>query len=228
MLLICNMPRPPTHRHVLRDLRNAIPRTQAQFAKLLGVSRVYINKIENGQTQISPSLANRVGALTGISTGELVKGSEGKLIDLIGKPYGPETFIWWQKTVRQPPSKADVISCVRNFRWWAWILLRAAAVHYKGVGYATTVVALNQSLNTIRHEFGLEETTNRILREYSPSAKWLPGGRTAPELLRIDRELQKELAQAEAEAQYNAERRRRVYWQAPKPTKKQPSKKRRR
>jgi hypothetical protein len=47
-------------------------------------------------------------------------------------------------------------------------------------------------------------------------------------MLRIDRELQKELAQAEAEAQYNAKTARRVYWQLPKPTTKEPSKKRRR
>ena len=190
------MPRPPTHRHVLRDLRNVIKCTQLQFAKLLGVSRVYINKIENGQIAVSPSLAIRVHVLTGISVDELAKGPDGKLIDLIGKPYSAETFVWWQKKMRQPSGR-DIVRCVRNLRWWTWILLRAAADHHKGTAYNAVVAALFQSLSPIRRDFGLQETTDRLLREYAPPVKWLPGGRTPRELRAIDRELQQALKDAE-------------------------------
>jgi len=224
------MPRLPTHRHVLRDLRHAINRTQAQFAKLLGVSRVYINKIENGQIPVSPSLAIRVHVTTGINVDELVKGSDGKLIDLVGKPYSAETFIWWQKKSMRP-NEADVIPHVRNLRWWMWILLRAAAIHHKGVSYHAVFAALVQSVNAIRRDFGLEETTDRLLHEYTPKANWLPGGATAPKLIQIDRELQEGLAQAEAQAQFRAERiaaRRGQPLPGFKPTTKQPSKKGRR
>src|SRR5215831_3241858 len=109
------MPRPVTHRHVLRDLRQKIKRTQDQFAKLLGVSRIYINKIENGEMPISPSLAFRIHILTGISVDELAKGSEGKLLDLIGRPYEEQSFTWWQKKLNKP-SEADAVRVVRNFR----------------------------------------------------------------------------------------------------------------
>src|SRR5262245_57991580 len=115
------MPRPTTHRHILGDLRRKIKRTQAQFAKLLGVSRIYINKIENGQTPVSPSLAIRVHILTGINIDELVKGCEGKLIDAAGRPYEEETFIWWQKKLYKP-SEADAARVARNLGWWTFML----------------------------------------------------------------------------------------------------------
>jgi transcriptional regulator with XRE-family HTH domain len=191
------MPRPETHRHVLRDLRHAIRRTQSQFAKMLGVSRVYVNKIENGQMQVSPALAIRVHVLSGISIDELTKGSAGKLIDHFGRPYSAETFIWWQKSFRRPSEK-DAAERARNLRWWTWILLRAAAIHHKGVAYNAVIAALIQSLDTIRREFGLTETTDRLLGEFTPSVKWLPGGHTPGALNQIERELQKELERAPA------------------------------
>jgi len=215
------MPRPVTHRHVLRDLRNTIKRTQAQFAKLLGVSRVYVNKIENGQMQISPSLALRVHALTGISVDELAMGSEGKLVDLTGRQYRPETFAWWQKKLRQPSEK-DTIMHVRNLRWWTHLLLRAAVSHQGGVAYYPVLTALNQSLSIIRQDFGLEETTGRLLRECDPPLKWQPGGRTPQELRQIDRELKMAQAQAEAQAQLHAAAK--ITWH---PRSKRPSKKKR-
>jgi transcriptional regulator with XRE-family HTH domain len=221
------MPRPVTHRHVLRDLRHAIKHTQAQFAKLLGVSRVYINKIENGQMAVSPSLAIRVHVTTGINIDELAKGPDGKLVDLIGKPYSAETFIWWQKKFMRPNEK-DMTLHARNLRWWILILLRAGAVHRKGVSYHALFAALVQSLNAIRRDFGLEETTDRLLSECLPPVKWLPGGRTPRELRAIDRELHEAQAQAEAQAQFFSKPGRRVYWQSPKPIEKQPLKKRRR
>jgi transcriptional regulator with XRE-family HTH domain len=211
----------------MRDLRQKINRTQAQFAKLVGVSRVYINKIENGQMQISPALAARVHGSTGINIDELDKGSEGKLLDLLGKPYEQATFIWWRKELRQP-SERDTSAQVRNFRWWAWILLRAAAEHHRGDAYNAVHMALFQSLSTIRRDFGLEGTTDRLLRECEPPAKWLPGAQTPSEKRASDRELRKALAQAEAEQQLRT--RARVRWipEKSKPKKQRPSKKKRR
>jgi transcriptional regulator with XRE-family HTH domain len=213
------MPRPVRHRHVLRDLRHAIKRTQSQFAKLLGVSRVYVNKIENGQLPVSVALASRVHVLTGISIDELTKGSAGKLIDHFGRPYSAETFIWWQKIFRQPSEK-DAAARARNLRWWTWILLRGAAIHHKGIAYNAVIAALIQSLDTIRREFGLIQTTDRLLSECVPPVKWLPGGHTPGDLSQIERELQKEVERA---AEISA-RKITWSWSLPRPSK-QPSKK---
>jgi transcriptional regulator with XRE-family HTH domain len=213
------MPRPVRHRHVLRDLRHAIKRTQSQFAKLLGVSRVYVNKIENGQLPVSVALAIRVHVLTGISIDELTKGSAGKLIDHFGRPYSAETFIWWQKIFRQPTEK-DAAARARNLRWWTWILLRGAAIHHKGIAYNAVITALIQSLDTIRREFGLIQTTDRLLSECVPPVKWLPGGHTPGDLSQIERELQKEVERA---AEIPA-RKITWSWSLPRPSK-QPSKK---
>ncbi len=208
----------------MRDLRQKINRTQAQFAKLVGVSRVYINKIENGQMQISPALAVRVHAATGINIDELVKGSEGKLIDLLGNPYEEGSFIRWRKRLTQPSEK-NTTAQVRNLRWWTWILLRAAAVHHNGVAYNAVQMALFQSLSIIRRDFGLEETTDRLLRECEPAAKWLPGTRTPSEKRAIDRELKRAVAQAEAESQLLKRARARWIPGKVKPKKQRPLKK---
>src|SRR5437867_2182187 len=213
------MPRPVTHRHVLRDLRHAIKCTQSQFAKLLGVSRVYVNKIENGQLPISP-LALRVHALTGISIDELAKGSAGKLIDHFGRPYSAETFIWWRKSLPRPTEK-DTAARARNLRWWTWILLRGAAIHHKGIAYNAVIAALIQSLDAIRREFGLIQTTDRLLSECVPPVKWLPGGHTPGDLSEIERELQKEF---ERTAEIRA-RKITWSWSQPRPSK-QPSRRR--
>jgi transcriptional regulator with XRE-family HTH domain len=208
----------------MRDLRQKIKRTQAQFAKLVGVSRVYINKIENGQMQISPALAARVHAATGINIDELAKGSEGKLIDHLGRSYEEGTFIWWRKRLTQPSEK-NTTTQVRNFRWWTWILLRAAAVHHDAVAYNAVQMALFQSLSTIRRDFGLEETTDKLLRECEPPARWLPGAPTPREMRAIDRELEKALVQAEAESQFQTLARVRWIPEKSKPKKQRPLKK---
>src|SRR5262249_43794050 len=207
------------HRHVLRDLRHAIKRTQLQFAKFLGVSRVYVNKIENGQLPLPVTLAVRVHVLTGISIDELKKGSAGKLIDHFGNPYSAESFIWWQKKFRQPTEK-DAVARARNLRWWTWILLRGAAIHHKGIAYNAVITALIQSLDTIRREFGLIQTTDRLLSECVPPVKWLPGGHTSGDLSKIEHELQEEVKRA-AEIK---DKKITWSWSLPRPSK-QPSKK---
>ena len=213
------MPRPVTHAHVLRDLRNTIKLTQSQLAQRLGIARITVNKIENGKIKLPPALAARIHILTGISLEELGKGSEGRLVDHFGNPYSAERFVWWQKKFRKP-SKEDSSSRARNLRFWIWILLQAAARQREGVAYRSVVMALNESLNAIRRDFRLVEAADTILSEFSPRVKWLPGGHTPAELRQIESELQKELARA-AEIP-----RGKITWYKP-PRSKQPSKKKR-
>src|SRR5262249_46779156 len=108
-------------------------------------------------------------------------------------------------------------------RWWAWILLRGAAIHHNGIAYNAVIAALIQSLDDIRREFGLIQTTDRLLSECVPPVKWLPGGHTPRDESQIERELQKELARA-AEIQA---RKITSSWSLPRPSK-QPSKKKHR
>jgi DNA-binding XRE family transcriptional regulator len=204
----------------LRDLRNTIKRTQSQFAQMLGVARITVNKIENGQMKLPLSLAAKIHVLTGISLEELRKGPEGKLIDPLGNPYSAARFVWWQKKFRKP-DKNDATLLARNLRFWIWILLQAAARQREGVAYRSVVMALNESLNAIRKDFRLVEATDAVLREFSPRVEWLPGARTPSELRQIERELQNELARA-AEIPHD-----KITWYQPPPSKR-PSKKRRR
>src|SRR4051812_9741462 len=62
------MPRRPTHRHIMRDLRHTIRKTQAEFALMAGVKPITINRIENGSIKrVSAELAVRIHVATGIS-----------------------------------------------------------------------------------------------------------------------------------------------------------------
>lgn len=100
------MPRRPTFIHPLRRVREAINKTQKEFAKTLGVSAVTITSIENGVLAISAELANRVYAATGAAPKSILaprkgrKGFSKKRIsamiprDANGHPFDSGSFDW--------------------------------------------------------------------------------------------------------------------------------------
>ena len=87
------MPRHPTHRHVLRDLIETIRKTQSEFAQMIGVETITVNRIVNGSLKISDDLAIRIHVATGIDIQELRKGSKGRLIEYCRGEYSAESFV---------------------------------------------------------------------------------------------------------------------------------------
>jgi transcriptional regulator with XRE-family HTH domain len=190
------MPRAASHRHVLRDLRRTIGKTQAQFAQMIGVQPITVNRIENGSLKkISPHLAVRIQVATGISITELTKGPRGKLIDSFGHTYSNETFSRWEKALK-PASEEGAKEAAKKFHWWLEILLRAAARCRGGHGYNGAIAMLIQSMEKIRRNFGLGKVVDTMLGEYEPPMEWRPGAPTPDDLVKINRELEEELARA--------------------------------
>ena len=219
------MPRAATHRHVLRDLRRTIGKTQAQFAQMVSVQPITINRIENGSLkEISPNLAVKIHVATGISISELAKGSAGKLIDHFGSPYSNKTFAWWKKAFRQA-SESDAKKIAENLSWWLEVLLRAAARSRGGTAYNGVIATLIQSMEKIRRDSSLGEAIDRILSEYEPRVEWRPGTHTPADLREINRESEEWEEERAAESQLLS--RAKITWSQPQPSK-PPSKKKRR
>jgi transcriptional regulator with XRE-family HTH domain len=76
------MPREPKFVHPLRTVREAVNKSQPQFAKMFGVSASYIQAIELGQRKLSDELADAIMLRCGVDA-ESLKRKRGSPISLI-------------------------------------------------------------------------------------------------------------------------------------------------
>jgi DNA-binding XRE family transcriptional regulator len=102
------MPKKPSFIHPLRQIRDAISQvekqrgrsamSQTRFAKLLGVSRITIAKIENGKLGVSVEMQRRILGLTG---GEVPVGKTTETVrfegEVDGLDYCAESWVTWQQ-----------------------------------------------------------------------------------------------------------------------------------
>src|SRR5438552_1698393 len=79
------MPRKPSFRHPLRDLRTILGKgyTQKKFSRELGVSEVAIKRIENGTLKLSTEMKGRIAAFTGVDAASLDSGR----FTIAGRPF---------------------------------------------------------------------------------------------------------------------------------------------
>ena len=171
------MPRPPTHRHVLRDLRETIKMTQAALAEAVGVSTVAVNRIENGSLRLSAPVALRISLATGLSMRELMRGKNGRLVDASGEPYTDTTFKRW-RTGPRSVSEDSAPPDATNLQWWIEMLLRAAARKHGGRGYQPVRFSLIQAIDAVCTEFKLGKVVESVLVEHGAPlyCHWNPGG----------------------------------------------------
>jgi transcriptional regulator with XRE-family HTH domain len=197
------MPRRPTKRHVLRNLREVIGITQRELAEMAGVKPISINRIENGSLAISSDLARRINVSTGLNLREIAQGPTGKLLDHFGRPYTKESFGWW-RTRGAPVNPGDAEALAANLAWWMGVLLQAASRSRGGRGYRGVAAALIQTMNTVADDFGLSSMIDTILKDCEPRVKWTPGSRTPGELKEIAEETEREMRPDDPIARQNA------------------------
>jgi len=65
------MPRKPKFRHPLREVRDAIGKSQQQFARMFGVSASYVQAIELGQRPINDELCDDIALRLGVTARSL-------------------------------------------------------------------------------------------------------------------------------------------------------------
>jgi DNA-binding XRE family transcriptional regulator len=99
------MPRKPSHRHPLRQVREATKMTQSQFAKLVGSSAPTIQAIENGQRQITLELAEKIMEVTGAWPFCLSENWD-EAFDVKGKPYTPLSYLEFTENLDDDTGRA--------------------------------------------------------------------------------------------------------------------------
>lgn len=84
------MPRKPSFRHPLRDLRAILGKeyTQKKFSREMGVSAVAIKRIENGTLGLSTEMKGRIAAFTGVDAESLDSGK----FTIAGRPFNRAAF----------------------------------------------------------------------------------------------------------------------------------------
>ena len=86
------MPRKPSFSHALRQVREAVGKTQSDFAQMVGCSAPTIRGIENGQRHVTQELAERILDVTGAWPFCLTENWD-EACDLYGDPYTPVSFL---------------------------------------------------------------------------------------------------------------------------------------
>jgi len=105
------MARRPKFIHPLRSVRQALRKSQLQFAKMFGVSASYIQAVELGQRKLNDQLADAIMLRLGVDA-ESLKRKRGAPVHLIGS--GKAEFTLWsgEKTSR---SQAEMDEVVREY-----------------------------------------------------------------------------------------------------------------
>jgi transcriptional regulator with XRE-family HTH domain len=160
--------------HPFRSAREALGAaegstlTQTQFAKRLGVSASYIQRIELGQVPPPDDLCRKVGLMTGASL-ESLKKKRGAALDSSRKPITPDSV-----------RKVGTIRTDDYYRAVGFYALKHALLSLESIGFAAASAQRNRLdvllisfqgwLESALAEFGLKVGFDRELKERS--AKW--------------------------------------------------------
>jgi transcriptional regulator with XRE-family HTH domain len=157
------MPRPNTVRHVVTEARKILGLTRPQLAERIGVSRVYVEKIERGQTP-SLNVAFRIREITGVAIDQLMAGEKGRPVDGSGRPITKE-FVNEANALRETIPIERVDQKVSSLAYGIEILLDAAA-HAEPEKFSVVEWALWGALEDIEKEFELTSGVTRIRKGY--------------------------------------------------------------
>jgi DNA-binding XRE family transcriptional regulator len=170
------MPKKPRFIHPLRQIRDAISQeekqrgglamSQSRFAELLGVSRITIAKIENGDLGVSVAMEARILALTGglISTGKTTQSE--KALCLIEGDYSAESWRSWQdrrKTVSKRSSAEITDPLIQSVR----LLMLAAKNANRELD---TKACIFEALKKVAHDLKLKKSLERVI-DHLPKVK---------------------------------------------------------
>jgi DNA-binding XRE family transcriptional regulator len=177
------MPKKPAFIHPLRQIRDAISQvekqrgrsamSQARFAKLLGVSRITIAKIENGDLGVSVEMQRRILGLTG---GEVPVGKTTESVEVIGEidglDYCAESWVTWQQHLaavsKQSPDKlADPL--IQSIR----LLMLAAKDAKRELETKATVY---NALREVARNLKLEKVMTKVIDGLPKSKRPTPSG----------------------------------------------------
>jgi DNA-binding XRE family transcriptional regulator len=177
------MPRKPTQKHPIRDLRGIIQKSQKDFAQIIGINPGTLKRIENNdpKLKLKRRIAARIFAETGANVDHLLRG---QLRDEFGRGYTGDFYARWKKRYLRADESYAKASATRFARWLE-VLLRGAA--RKG-RFWQVLGTLNEAMDECREDFGLIAIVDFILRNSEPRVKWNPASVPPLELVEIEAE----------------------------------------
>jgi transcriptional regulator with XRE-family HTH domain len=161
---------PPTEHGVNKALvavRNATGKSQALFAKAVGITQPTIQRSEEGKRQLTEDEAEAIMAYTGADHLSLMEGQVAKAID--GREYTKEVFVSWSRRWVNPEA---VDLAAERLGKFAEALVRASlgeahekleAVGTKPARYRHFVGKLGAFLTEIADEYDLKTKANECL-----------------------------------------------------------------
>jgi hypothetical protein len=173
------MPRPARQKHPIRDLRAIIRRTQCGFAEDIGVSAIWLKKLENlPPRDLTVQTARRIYLETGADPAQL---RNGKLRTYRGEVYSESFYKEWK--TRLATQHAQIArEFARDIACWVDVLLRASVLR-RGKLYQVRE-SLVHALDDTRAAFNLGPLVDDILKREDPERPWYPQGSAPPKLLR--------------------------------------------
>jgi transcriptional regulator with XRE-family HTH domain len=157
------MPRRNSVRHVVTKAREILGLTRPQLAERIGVSSVYVEKIERGQPP-SLNVAFRIHEITGVAIDQLMAGKRGRPVDGTGRRITKE-LVSEVNTLRETIPIERVDQKVSSLAYGIEILLDAAA-HAEPEKFSVVEWALWGALENIQEEFELTSGITRIRKGY--------------------------------------------------------------
>ena len=100
------MPRKPSVSHPLRQIREAVGKTQPEFAQMVGCSTPTIRGIENGQRRVTQELAERIMDETGAWPFCLSENWQ-EAFDLRGEPYTAVSYLRFKEGLDEESAAAS-------------------------------------------------------------------------------------------------------------------------
>jgi transcriptional regulator with XRE-family HTH domain len=156
------MARPPTHRHILREIRNIVGWSQQELAQRLGVSEITINRIENGQLKVSKRIALRAYSLTGVSYQDILENKAG----IPETREGALTRESIQRLARQAKELTfDQVATVIDNHTYHLELLFDATHEFKPQKIWALDAAISEALNSVAEEFELQGYVARVKQD---------------------------------------------------------------
>jgi len=179
------MPRKPTKKHPIRDLRAIIDKSQKGFAQTIGINPGTLKRIENNDLKLSRKIATRIFAETGADIDSLLRGELRPAVRAkLEREYSEKFYSRW----KEQHFRADEETAregTESFAWWAGVLLRASVRKRR---FWQVLQTLKEMLNECRGDFGLAAHIDAILRDFEPRIRWDPFSRTPAELFLIEAE----------------------------------------
>ena len=178
------MPRKPPFKNPVRLLREALGKTQPEFARVIGVSPKYLQKIELGERRLTDDLADFLMAAFGVSP-DSVKQKRGRPLHLLGdrghRDLGNNIRSWqtYTDTIESwtPGDLRQFLLPKLEVLFEAACRKKKAAGAYKFPKAIAVSLRLNRWIDETVDDFGLRQSINAVLAEREKEGKpvlWEP------------------------------------------------------